>query len=297
MKKKKQIEIDVYVLCLHKFKDDKVVFTNEDLKTASKKIHKRLKNQRYVKNGSKKKKIEEWYVYSLDPKKLEKLGVTKADNITKAELGYYHHRTIVKVSLRLLECDFSSQREIRRKLKEAAENMIKTCIKDEINKLINTEEIKNTEGEVIYLYTYPFLVVKDNVKKSKNIPFSQETGTLSFDIYVRCCKFFYRRSLMRVSGPSTILYTRGDISDRLLRDIINAIYQHCLYAKKFKDEDEGIPENRLDESILVNLWTHIINTMGGRPVDTYLIWMTYIMYILAIIAISISLFALILAGK
>jgi hypothetical protein len=65
-----------------------------------------------------------------------------------------------------------------------------------------------------------------------------------------------------------------------LRDIINAIYQHCLYEKKVKDEKK-ISDNVLDESLLVNLWTHILSTMGGSSVDINIARMTNITRFLA----------------
>ena len=100
---------------------------------------------------------------------------------------------------------------------------------------------------------------------------------------------------MRVSIPGTILYPQGKIGTNLLRDIINAIYQYCLYAKKLEDEEKKSFENPLDERLLVNLWTHIIDNMGGRAIDVHLLRLTHILYPLALSAIVISIVSLVLS--
>lgn len=242
MSKKDYLEIDVYILCLHKFVDDKVILDKRELEKASEAICDCLRKRKYLKE-ERPKEIDRWYVYRLDPRVLpdeEMLYEKIYRYIVKAELGYYHHRSIVKFSLSYPKCDFSGLREIRQELKEKADNIINTCAKDRINNLTLSGDMKN-EGIIKFLYTYPFVIVKNDVEESETIPFSQETGTLSFDIYEPgFLNLSSKRSLMRVSGPSIILYTHGDIDNRLLRDIINAIYQHCLYEKKLDDEKKGL---------------------------------------------------------
>ncbi|MBU7027999.1 MAG: hypothetical protein HXS48_13775 [Theionarchaea archaeon] len=237
MSKKNQTEVDMYVLCLHKFRDDRIALTTDELKNASNEIGKCLQRQNYFKNNCFKnrlKKIEGWHVYSLN---LEKFDVKELCNLTNAELGYYHHRTIMKFSFDFLY-DFYTLREIRRKLKEKADTMIGICVKNTINNIISAGKMENVKdrGKIIYLYTYPFIVVKNGVKKCETVPFSEDTGTLSFDIF-RLGKFklFYERNLMRISGPSMILYTKGKDDKRLLRDIIRGcpIIQNFLKNRRF----------------------------------------------------------------
>ena len=314
--KKDEVEIDVYILCLHKFEDDKVILDDNELKNASKAIKECLDSRGYLEKGP--EVIEKWYVYTLCPLNLldkeelpneihSKLHDEIYCNITKAELGYYHHRTIAKFRLRYPKCDFSCQREIRQELKKKSGEIIEDCVKNRINNLTLSGEMSN-KGIIRFLYTYPFIIVKEKkgIVKSictylstvvkgerETIPFSQETGTLSFEIY-ELGRFRYKRRVMRVSGPSIFLYADGDVGTRLVRDIINAIYQHCLYEKKLRDEEKGTFENILDESILVKLWTHIINTMGGRHFDVLLSRITFAMYILTILAIIITVITFIL---
>ncbi len=281
MNRKNQTEVDMYVLCLHKFKNDAITLTTKELEDASKKIGQCLSGKNYSK-----KKEDGWHVYNLD---LEKFDVKELCSLTLVELGYYHHRTIVKFSFSF-SYDFYVLREIRRKLKEKADEVIDICVKNTINNLISAGKMQNVKckGEIIYLYTYPLIIVKDGMKKCETVPFSEDTGTMSFDIF-RLGKFklFYERNLMRISGPSTILYTRKKDDKRLLRDIINAIYQYALYEKKLLDDKKGTRGNKLDESILVDLWTHIINTMGGRSIDIYSTTIESRRYILAIMAVGV----------
>jgi hypothetical protein len=96
-----------------------------------------------------------------------------------------------------------------------------------------------------------------------------------------------------LNGFQDIIYrlTEEETDQRLIRDIINTIYQYCLYEKKLIDENKGTRENRLDESVLVNLWDHIVSTMGGRPVDILIARIAFLANILAIIAITLAILA------
>lgn len=47
----------------------------------------------------------------------------------------------------------------------------------------------------------------------------------------------------------------------------------------------GKSKNPLDEEILTDLWTRMIDTMGGRPVDVYTTQLANIALFLAIVAI------------
>lgn len=295
------IEIDVYILCLHKFEDDRVILDGDELENASRAIKECLKKQDYLGKEEVDEELrqkEKWYVYTLCPINLlekelpddirRRLQDEVYCNITEAKLGYYHHRTIVKFKLEYPQYDFSSLREIRQELKRKADEIIHKCVKEKVNDLFFSGKMKE-EGIIRFLYTYPFIVVKNGVKECKTVPFSQETGTLSFDIYeLGRLKLTSKRSMMRVSGPSIVLFTKGDVDPKLLRDIINAIYQHCLYEKKLRDEEKGTFENTLDESIIVRFWRHIIDTMGGEYIDVFISRINIAMYILAIAAAIFS---------
>ncbi len=257
--RKNETRMDIYVLCLHKFQDDRVIISQDELDNASIAIGECLKAKGYLKDGMEKRGV--WCIYSLT---LDNIDVEIPQNVTieSAELGYYHHRTIMKFNLKSPKG--TDLRMIRRKLRNKAEEILEDCVRNKINELTLSGKMKN-KGLIKFLYTYP-LIVKKGIEKEE-VPFSDYTTTLCFDI-VEARWFGIRKKthVMRVSGPSAILHTTGEINKKLLRDIINAIYQYCLYEEKLRDKN-GPFVNILDENILVKLWEHTINTMGGRPVD------------------------------
>ncbi|MBU7016720.1 MAG: hypothetical protein HXS44_04380 [Theionarchaea archaeon] len=255
----KKTEMDVYILCLHKFKDDRVIITQEQLDNAGTAIEGSLKAKGYLKGGKEKRGV--WHVYRLTLDNTD-IGIPEDVTIESTELGYYHHRTIMKFSLKSTKD--TDLRMARGKLKKKAEEILNDCVQCQINQLIPCGKMTR-DGRIRFLYTYP-LIVRKGLEKEE-IPFSDYTTTLCFDIVeVGFLGFRQKRHVIRISGPSVILHTKGEISKRLLRDTINAIYQYCLYEEKLRD-GSGPFVNILDESIIIKLWEHTINTMGGRPVD------------------------------
>ncbi len=61
-KERGDMEIDMYVLCLLRFKDDKVVFTKEELEKTGREIENFLRKEEFL---SSMEKMEGWYVYNL----------------------------------------------------------------------------------------------------------------------------------------------------------------------------------------------------------------------------------------
>lgn len=302
----------MYVLCLLRFKDDKIVFKKEELSTIGGKIYE------YLRKGglsTDKKENEGWHIYNLCFRQLYSEGSIIA-TITSAQLGYYHHRVMAKYKLRLVG-GYSELREVRRKLKCITDCIIESCVKGKMNELASNGEI-NRNGEVIFFYTYPFIIRYDS-RKSRNFPFSEQTGTLCFEIVKpRLILPFGERYLVWISIPATTLrYQEGilgrsfrkliyllscykirkEIETNLRRDMINAIYQHCLYEKKLADIRGGTFENSIDENLLVNLWTHILDKMGGKTADIHDIRIAHISYFMALLALLFSIFALLLTSN
>ena len=231
-------------------------------------------------------------------------------------------------------------RDARRELGEGARNLINNCVKKRVNELVTQGNVRE-EGKIEFTYTYPLIVVESSGKKHEPVPFSEETTSLCFEIIEpKWWKPLGRKHLMRISIPSTILYVQKKVGKDLLRDVINSIYQHCLYEKKgkdemkleeeidalkktleiekkrventltgwekvielkyiemiFEDEKEKMKEriftNRLDEDILTRLWTHTLDTMGGESAEVHAARMESITRFLAIVAIVISLIAI-----
>jgi len=101
-------------------------------------------------------------------------------------------------------------------------------------------------------------------------------------------KLFGKKHMMRISVPSTILYTRGKVGKNLLRDIINAIYLHCLYKKMSRDKKSGIFKNAIDSDINAQLMENTLDKMGGRTADVHNTMMSNIRYILALLALLVA---------
>jgi len=329
------MEVKMYVLGLPNFRDDRIVFEFGELKKIKGAIgkclcEKGLLGKHWEAHGG-------WHVYQLKSKELhtknsndsEKPYIKKSNNfeIKSAELGYYHHRVIVYFELDLKEPSsyeeirkvkdkFLALRDVRKELKDGADKIVDDCVIKMVNKLTHSGDIRK-EGYIDFIYTYPLIVVKSEAEKHESVLFSEETTSLCFEIVEP--KWWLplgRKYLMRISIPSTILYAKQEIGRNLLRDIINSIYQHCLYEKKGKDnkkieeemkktknisEDEikkikdRIFENRLDEDILVKLWTHILDIMGGGSADVRIASIESTNRFLAFLAIMISVITFILA--
>jgi hypothetical protein len=289
------MKIEMYVLCLLKFKDGRIVFKSDELESINVAITNGLKKRKlFIVDKNDKKSGDVFKVYRLDPKKIEPC-LRKSAKIESAEIGYYHHRVIAYLRLDSAD-DFSKLREVRDRLKKLVDKLIERGVKDQINKLICAGTVRE-EAEVEFFYTYPLTVVKKRRKRSEAFPFSEETSTLCFDIIEP--SWFpptAKRHMMRISIPGTILYSSSwGVSTELRRDIVNVIYQYCLYEKKSMDK---LPfKNVLDENLLANLWTQIVNRIGGRMIEAHTIrlnFLTILLIILTAISVIILIFTLIL---
>ena len=285
------MKIKMYVLCLLKFEDDDIVFNTEELKSINQTINNCLQQQEFLTDRSKPR--GGFHVYSLNPMNLP-IDKTNISQITLAELGYYHHRVIVNLILDL-EDSFRALREVREELKQFSDNIIDSCIKNKINGLIQYRKVRK-EGKVKFFYTYPLIIIEDGAKKCETIPFSEQTDALCCEIvepYWR--KLFGKKHIMRITVPSTILYTQGKVGKNLLRDLINAIYLRCLYEKMSRDKKSGTFKNAINSDINVALMDYILDKMGGRTVDVHNVMMANITYILAFLALLVATLALFLS--
>lgn len=334
------MKIAMYVLCLLRFQDGRIVFREKELNRIKAAITDGLQKQNLF-IGYRKPK-DGFKAYSLNPKKVGG-RLSKGVNIESAEMGYYHHRVIIELILDSVD-DFSELRKVRDRLKKRADKMIERGVmkkinaliragkirraarveffytyplivigivekrsklrqlvdkiiecsvkmKEQINKLICARKIR--KEAIVKFFTYPVIILKRRLKSSEVFPFSEETSSLCFDI-VEPSWFppTGKRHMMRVSIPATILYpSRGRVGTHLLRDIVNALYQYCLYEQKSMDKRPF--ENVLDESLQVKLWAHITDCMGGRSIDVHIIRLTHATYLLAVLAIIISIVSLI----
>ncbi|MBU7045735.1 MAG: hypothetical protein HXS54_04805 [Theionarchaea archaeon] len=196
---------------------------------------------------------------------------------------------------------FLALRDARKELGKGTRNIINDCVIESVNELIRSGKVTE-KGRIEFIYTYPLIVVKSSAEKHEPVPFSEETTSLCFEIVEP--KWWLplgRKHMMRISIPSTILYVQKGVGKDLLRDIINAIYQYCLYEKKAKDEKKrlidwknGPYDNQLDEDILTKLWEHVLHAMGGRSADLRVVRITNMTRLIALLAFLVSASSLIL---
>lgn len=216
------MKIDIFILGLLRFLDDSAVFPASVLQRFNDSIKDCLGQEHEMRDC--------WYAYTLETGRLVERLSKSANNaitITSAELGYYHHRVFLTYSVDNVQ-DFSQLRQIRDELKMISDEILQRCF-------------LNQHAEIQYFYTYPFIIVNKALHKVRGntyneLLFSSETTSLSFEILEHSWwKPFGNTYQMRISIPSTILYSDKRVNKNLFSNIINAIYQYCLYQKKIQD--------------------------------------------------------------
>ena len=174
------MKIEMYMLCLLKFEDDKIVFTKAELNSIKDALAEGLQEQKlFIGDEKNRESSDGWEVYHLNPNEVQN-RLRKDISTTSAKIGYYHHRVMAYFTLDFAG-DFSVLREVREQLKQVVNDMIKCSVKEKINDL----EIRR-EARVEFFYTYPFIVVEKYPKRPEAFPFSEETGSLCFDIVEPC---------------------------------------------------------------------------------------------------------------
>jgi len=293
------MKMDIFVLALLKFKDDSLILSKKELDKLTGFIAETLQLEPERK--------EDWAKFQLSESPLKpELSPEICATIKSATLGYYHHRVIVNFSLDGV-ADMHEMRYLRSELLDYADALIERSL------------LHQGYDELESFYSYPILVVKQprslreriqglfgssaskQAKRSKyeELLYSGETTSLSFEIVdPKWWMPIGHTYKVRISIPSTILYTTRDVGKRLLRDIINSVYQYCLYTKKLDDSNSRKAQpniqltRRLSEQQLVSLWEHIINNMGGRSTDANMTRISLFNYLIAIGAFVLAIVTL-----
>ncbi len=122
------MKIEVYVLGLLKFEDDRIVFDDDELEIIAKRIGdclgKCLGNETSL--VGKPEEMGGYYVYPLEKCKNQELVLdknkSKSVTIELAQIGYYHHRVIMHFRLNSeSSLDFSTLRDARKKTEQIAD--------------------------------------------------------------------------------------------------------------------------------------------------------------------------------
>ncbi|MEH6993445.1 hypothetical protein V7075_12090 [Neobacillus drentensis] len=265
------MKAEAYILGLFTFEDEdeeNIVFKNFELDTINANIEKHLGFKRTIQDSK-------WVTYHFTNKEILQSSTCK---ITEAEMGYYHHRVIFRF---IIDGDKinTELRDIRENLKAFAQNVIQNSI------IEPNRSFKFKDFDI-----YQLLIIHEGIKistKKEDPVFSNDTTTMAFDITEpRKISPFGRKYNIRISIPSTIIYSKFGVSDDFLKAMINSIYQYCLYEKKELNKHKRISD--IGEGQLVKLWHHIIDTMGGRTLDKNLAKVSHTNYVVAVIALAIG---------
>lgn len=296
------VEAEMYVLCLLKFEDDEIVFTDIQQDAIKGCIYKNFFKNNQLDSFEPKLGFK---VYSLPPERVEcalkRIGqqIGEIICITSCKIGYYHHRAIVCFTFSCL--DESYIRDVRNDFKILADQIIEFNIKSSFEQLISIGSIPK-EGRCEFFYTYPLIIVHRGKTFLKNIielfkiakygskarqcPFSEKLTTLSYDfIEPSFSSLSSKRHMIRISIPSTIIYTNHKMDNDLLWDLINSIYQNCLYGIKLNSEKE---KNVMSEDLLIKFSNHILESINSKRTELYLTKIKMLSFVVALIGVSIG---------
>lgn len=188
----------------------------------------------------------------------------------QCELGYYHHRIIFKLKLKLHLCSlkdglFETIRKIRGSLHKAVREHLK-------------EALVRCPFQISYIYTYPLIVIYNGAefirKRQKDGVFSIPTTTFFIEIpeaikikeiiEVIVHRTLLRSHFVRISIPSTIVYADKKLGNSIFWELVNGVYYAALYSKKL--QDIGKPKSAQDSKALNELNEEIL-----RKFSSYLI--------------------------
>lgn len=293
--KKKPVEIFIPVLL--KFKDDSIVYKDEELLLLQNSVF-----QSFTRNPNFKKDHCKHFEYILNDADYYKLQNDLTDKLTKLkiEIYYYHHRIVLKYSFRIISNN--DIRIIRKAIKEHSISIVENII-SKINNLVDQNKVAKKSRVLLY---YSFIIIFVRHKIDDRI------GTLTIRIF-ESSKFIFKHGhshFLRISIPSIIVYSKYAIGEDLRVDIINSIYQHCLYNKKNQDlknrQDNKLEDfkkfdkknveiyNTINESHLSILWQHSIDTFGGKTSDNQIQDISRKTFVFLIITVIITIISIML---
>lgn len=299
------MEIEVYIPVLFKFSDDKIVFEDNELEEIENEISQYFKKIRPARS----KKHDFPYTFKdNDLLALEEVFKSEIKDIMQisVEFYYYHHRSIFKYTIKVKQHN-SQIREIRKLINENYNNILTSYIVNKINELVDRRKVRE-EGRVITYYSYMLIFCPQNKYHFNKV--TDRVQTLTFKIIESSKNVFqYGKShYVRISIPGIIVYYSSKIGLDMKMDLINAIYQHCLYSKKIDDcsdeeyrsiseftEENLLKYNKIDEKHLTLLWTYAVETLGGKITDNQIhdiskenFYLAFLAFVLSIISIILS---------
>jgi hypothetical protein len=295
--------VEAYVPVLLSFRENSLVYSTEDLE--------RLKSRVLSpSNGITGRADATEFAHELSSDCLvESLSAIDADEevsrwLSRVEVYYYHHRIILKYVLASLPSGY--ERRARQLILAHSRHILINRFVRVINTAGATGgPLPGEQGHVTSYYSYCILLLPLDSTFEHGL--ENLLGSHTFRIVEVTPKLLERDRvhLVRISIPSTNLYSRGPVRSFLRVDILNAIYQHMLYAKKEQDErdapgliefsaDELDKRNVMREAQLHAFWDHAVDALGGRMVDLQGVHQQTLLFRASILALLLALIGIII---
>lgn len=304
-------QTNIYIPALLKFVDDKISIS-EDIQTDIKDSISSPFIDDLNDNG---------FNYRINSKALLKRIATKMDNIEGLEIKiyYYHHRVIFHYILNhkiSLTSKLSS--DVRKLVIDDFIINIELLINQINNGVITSNNFKNEKEQnsckVIMYYSYPIIFQKYDEDTMDNL--SNKLETMYFRIFFPNDKLlsYGSKAYIRISIPSFNVFYNDTLSNEIISNVLNAIYQTVLYKKKTSDlkliekeielqKNESIPfstkllneYNVIDEKLLTNIWVYALDSLGGKISDNQQAKVSKTMFIVSMISLGIAVLSLIIA--
>jgi hypothetical protein len=280
-------EVNAYILGLLEFDREDAVLNREQLLQIEHKIDQIVEN--IGGTADPKKAYSPYKVWAVPKYRIEHDMNDDSPAIKHAQLGYYHHRIIFNVSMRIADKSFEDLRVIR----DALHNFLRKEIIEYLTSFhINKCNEYGLDFTIKFVYTYPFIVIEGGAgfiaygRDYADTIFSD--ATTSFFFKIPESPIIPKNHYVRVSIPCTFLYSSGHPGRGFFCNMINAIYLGGLYEKKRKDREDQTWKNEFDEEILRNLTRLMLEHVAEVQFSVTDMKLSLLAIILAIIALFIT---------
>lgn len=320
---------EVYILALLRFVNDEMVYTEDEVKLLKESVLSGNKNLTPTTDKKKKHKRYDRFEYSYDMEYIHGLfkdesslqyASTAEECLDNIEVYYYHHRIILKFVFNRGKKSTCEDRMLREFTKKLADILMQSDFVHRINS-ITQKNARDTsehnlipyEKRVILYYSYTVMFINNIKGFGNNI--ADFLGSLTFRIVESGKIRFGRVHYIRISIPGMNVYFKKKISNFLKTDIINSVYQNALYQKKETDREESerdtsgegkltdfsasnlLKYNILQEKHLHVMWSYAQDNLGGKISDIQNKSIEKKSYLMSVIAIIISIIAILLTIK
>lgn len=296
-------DIEAYVPVLLNFRDNSIVYSSADLSRLKARV---LGVENGIGTGTKAAE----FGHQLSAECLrETLSSVDADPdvarcLSRVEVYYYHHRVIVKYVFTGLRP--SMERAARQLILAHSRHILIDRFVEKINTAgADGGPVPDSDGLVTSYYSYCILFLP--LDRTFEDDIENLLGSHTFRIVEVTPNLLERDRvhLVRISIPSTNIYSNGKVKTFLRVDILNAIYQHMLYAKKEQDAKEldSLTEfstwdldhrNVMEEAQLHALWDHAVDALGGRMVDLQGVHQQTLLFRTSVLALFLALVGIII---